>query len=206
MPHADTDTFAARVARFLGAVRAHPVAVAVSAVALALGVAAIVAGWTVSAPSQAANGLPPPLPRRGEQIASGPLSLEAADSQGRFVAVDGDAGALAEVSAGSPAAARRAATFVAEPGLAATDCFSFRAADGRYLRDASGRLEAGVAEPSAAFRQAATFCLRGGFARGSATLEALGQRGKLVRHVGNEMRVEQGDARGTSFLVRAPLG
>ncbi|MFI5896720.1 AbfB domain-containing protein [Actinoplanes sp. NPDC051513] len=177
-----------------------------SVVALALGVVAIAAGWTVSAPAEVACGPPPPPPRRGELLTGGPLSLEAADSPGRFVAVDGDAGALVAVDAGSEFTARRAATFVAVPGLAGEGCFSFRAADGRFLRDASGGLGVGVADRSAAFRREATFCVRGGFVRGSATLEALGQRGKFVRHVDEQMRVEPGDVRGCSFLIRAPLG
>jgi len=77
LPNAGTDTFAARIASFLGVFRAHPVAVSVSAVALALGVTAIAVGWNVSAPSEAAGGPPPPPPRRGGLLAGGPLSLEA---------------------------------------------------------------------------------------------------------------------------------
>jgi hypothetical protein len=203
LPHADTATFAARIARVAGAFRAHPVAVTVSVLALALGVASIVAGWNVSAPSQAAVP-PPPLPRRG-QFAGGPLSLEAADSPGRFVAVDGNAAALVAADATSRAEARRAATFLAMPGLADAGCLSFRTVDGRFLRDVSGVLAVSDTSPDAAFRREATFCPRSGFARGSVTLEALGRRGKLIRHVGAEMRVEQGDDRGSVFMVRAPL-
>jgi hypothetical protein len=94
----------------------------------------------------------------------------------------------------------------ATPGIfPGRNCFSFQAADGRFLHDSAGRLRLAAADHSPAFAREATFCLRDGYAPGSALLEEAGHRGRFVRHLGAELRVSEGDPRGCSFLIREPL-
>lgn len=147
---------------------------------------------------------PPALP-------AGEVSLESANLGGRFVSTTADGlGVLAPLNGDSSAAARRRATFEVVPGLAGTDCYSFRTTDGRWLRHASFRLRPSREEATVLFRRDATFCLRNGAAAGTLSLESYNYSGYFIRHVGTEMWVDQDDSTAKfrsdrSFRVRPPL-
>ncbi|MFF5288602.1 AbfB domain-containing protein [Paractinoplanes globisporus] len=196
-----------RAARAVGT---HPLAALVTVAALGLGIALIVVGWTVSVPD--AVGGPRPRPPYGASPPAGSfpmpgvgsVSLESADAHGRFLGVSGDSAALVAVGPGSPEPERRLATFTVLPGLADSECFSFRASDGRFLRRSASRLRVGDADAGDPFRLDATFCVRGGAAPRSVALESLGERGSFVRHTGDQIVLGPLDTNG-SFLVRRPL-
>ncbi|MFI1992952.1 sigma-70 family RNA polymerase sigma factor [Actinoplanes sp. NPDC020271] len=169
-----------------------------------------------AAPSAVASG-PAPAVASGPASAAGtgllragPVSLEAADATGRFVTVAADYGLLTRVGAGNTVTARRQASFRAVAGLNDPRCFSFRAADGGYLRHSSWRLRLSRDEGSKLFRGDATFCPGPGQAAGSITLESSNYPGWFLRHRGDELWVDQFD--GTSgfradgsFFVRPAL-
>jgi hypothetical protein len=128
------------------------------------------------------------------------VSLESANAKGQFVSLSADRGVL------TPAGA----TLEVVPGLADRDCFSLRTADGQHLRHASWRLVASRDEGTALFRGDATFCPRAGLAAGSVSLESANYPGWFLRHVGDELWVDQLDGSAgfradNSFLVRPPL-
>jgi hypothetical protein len=94
--------------------------------------------------------------------------------------------------------------------LADPDCFSVRAADGRYLRHASWRVRLNLNEGTELFRGDATFCVRTGSVAGSASLESSNYPGWFLRHRGDELWVDHSDgsaafAADSSFLIRPPL-
>jgi hypothetical protein len=168
----------------------------VTAGALALGITATALGWAPPKAAAPAPAPPPPPPR----LRAGPVSLEAADAGGQYVTA---AGTLAPVGTASD---RKLATFMAMPGLAGAGCFSFRAADGRFLRHASSRVRLGEDEETASFRGDATFCVRDGLLPGSASLESFNQPGFFLGHVDDQLRVDRFDRScGCSFRFRPPL-
>jgi RNA polymerase sigma factor (sigma-70 family) len=201
------------LAGFVQATVAHPVAAAVTAGTLALGVAVPATGLGTDTPPWSPEA---PPANRAAPLATGllnvgALSLESANSGGRYVTVVNDRAALAEVGAGSDPAARQRATFEAVAGLADPTCFSFRVSDGRYLRHASWRLVLGRPDGTALFRGDATFCPRPGSAAPAITLESANFRGRFLRHVGAALWVDPDDGGAefradSAFLVRAPLG
>ncbi len=195
----------ALVGSILRGVRAHPIAIALTAGTLALGIGLCVAGWTASNPRDPVlAGRPAPYRSIGPQRMFGPVSLESADVTGSFVGAAGDVGALIAVGPNSSVEDRRAATFVVVSGLADPACFSFRAADGRYLRRSAERLRLSNADRSDRFRSDATLCARRGAVPQSIALELFGRPGSFVRHDGDLIRVGALDASG-AFMVRQPL-
>jgi RNA polymerase sigma factor (sigma-70 family) len=215
------------------AAAAHPIVSAVAAGSLVLGAGAAAVRLTapeppapavIAAPPRAAAPTPafstpaaaPSSPAPASSAAGpgaltlGPVSLEAQNAAGRFIATTGDLGVLDEAGAGSPAAVRARATFRAVPGLADAGCFSFRVADGRYLRHASWRVRLSRDEGTNLFRGDATFCARPGAAPGSLSLESSNYPGWFVRHRNGQVWVDQSDGSATfradsAFLVRPPL-
>ncbi|MEE6261646.1 sigma-70 family RNA polymerase sigma factor [Plantactinospora sonchi] len=143
-------------------------------------------------------------------LRSGSVSLESANQVGLLVTTTEDVGVLLPVGADSAPAARQRATFEVVPGLAQSDCVSFRAEDGRYLRHSSWRLRLGADEGTRLFRGDATFCVRAGAVPGSVSLESANYPGWFLRHRNLELWVDQAvpgaqfpaDA---SFLPRPPL-
>ena len=189
----------------LRSVRAHPIVIALTVGTLALGIGLVVAGWTAADPRGSAVAAPPPPHRSaGPQRMLGPVSLESADVSGSFVGTSGDMGALIAVGPNSSEADRRAATFLVVFGLADPGCFSFRAADGRYLRRWAERLRLSEEEKSDRFRSDATLCVRRGSVPQSIALEFFGRPGSFLRHDGDLIRAGGLDA-GGAFLVRQPL-
>ncbi|MEU4560943.1 sigma-70 family RNA polymerase sigma factor [Actinoplanes sp. NPDC023936] len=146
----------------------------------------------------------------GALLRLGAVSLESANSSGRYATVAGDLGVLTAVGPGNTVTARRQATFEVVAGLADAECFSFRVSDGRYLRHASWRVRADGAEDTPLFRGDATFCPQPGEIAGSLRLEASNYPGWFLRHRGDELWVDQSDGSAPfrtdgSFLARTPL-
>lgn len=204
------------LSRVLHVAALHPVVTTVSAGVLALGIAVPVVERPASAPAARADAVAPhrlsgvgtPQPRPSDPLlVPGRVSLESASIAGRYVAVAGDHGVLAP--AGDPAA-RRQATLQAVAGLADPSCFSFRGPDGRYLRHSNFQLRLSSDEQTVLFRRDATFCAREGFLPGSLSLESVNFPGFFLRHVGDQMWLDQFDGSADfradgSFLVRPPL-
>ncbi|KUL41376.1 sigma-70 family RNA polymerase sigma factor [Actinoplanes awajinensis] len=143
-------------------------------------------------------------------LRTGPASLEAANATGRYVTAADSFGILTAVSAGNTVSARRQSTVRVVTGLNDLDCFSFRTADGRYLRHLSWRLRVDGGDGSKLFRGDATFCPGPGTVAGSVTLESSNYPGWFLRHRGDELWVDQSDGTTAfradgSFLVRPPL-
>ncbi|GHJ43737.1 hypothetical protein Cs7R123_10790 [Catellatospora sp. TT07R-123] len=153
---------------------------------------------------------PRPLPSPAGLLATGPVSLEAGDSPGRYVTTADGFGVLQPLSATSVMTARQQATFEVVPGLADPRCFSFRAADGRYLRHSSWRLRLDPRIDTALFRGDATFCVRAGALPGTVLLEASNYPGWFMHRRDAQMWVDQSDGSAAfraagSFRVRSAL-
>lgn len=196
------------IAGFVQAATAHPVIAAAAAGTLALGVAVPTTGLTTVTPPWSRPD-PPATPAAGP-LRIGSASLEAAGTDGRYITISGDRTTLAGVDAGSDPAARRRATFDVVAGLADPTCFSFRVADGRYLRHASWRLVLGEADGTSLFRGDATLCPRAGSPAPAIVLESANYPGRFLRHVGPALWIDPDDGSAafradSSFLVRAPL-
>jgi len=151
----------------------------------------------------------PPATRPGP-LRIGPVSLEAQNAPGRYVATATGLGVLEPATAGSDVATRGRASFRAVPGLNDAACFSFRYADGRYLRHSSWRLRLSPNEGTPLFRGDATFCVRGGAEAGSVALESSNYPGWFLRHRDDQLWVDYSDASAafradSSFLVRSAL-
>jgi hypothetical protein len=208
-------TVASGITSWLGrawqAAAAHPLAATVTAGVLAAGVTVPTSGWSASVPDRRTGAAVSGPNGSTGSLRTGRVSLESAAAAGRFVAVSGDFGVLTAVSRTSDAAARERASLQVVPGLADPSCFSFRRPDGRYLRHASFRLRLSPDEGTVLFRRDATFCGRPGFRPGSVSLESFNYRGFFLRHVGEQMWLDQYDGSAEfqadgSFLVRPPLG
>ncbi|MFI5896098.1 sigma-70 family RNA polymerase sigma factor [Actinoplanes sp. NPDC051513] len=208
---------AAGVATWLGraiqAAAAHPVAATVTAGVLAVGVTLPTTGWATSAsPPHGLTGTAAPAAGSSAgTLAIGRVSLESAGIAGRYVAVADGSGVLTAVGPGNDAAARERAGLQVVAGLADPSCFSFRRPDGTYFRHSSFRLRLSPDEGTVLFRQDATFCARTGFVSGSLSLESFNYRGFFLRHVGDQMWIDQYDGSTAfrsdgSFFVRPPLG
>jgi hypothetical protein len=178
---------------------------ALGAVVIAAGVAVPTTGLTTATPER--RTVSPQPSRPAVLLAAGRLSLESAGSGGKYVTVAGVRGVLARPV---DAAGRRQATLQAVAGLADPACFSFRDQGGRYLRHSSFRLRAAAEEGTVLFRRDATFCARTGFAAGAIALESVNYPGFYLRHVGDELWLDQSDGSAgfreqSSLLVRPPL-
>ncbi|MER7282016.1 sigma-70 family RNA polymerase sigma factor [Dactylosporangium sp. NPDC000244] len=159
----------------------------------------------VSMPSLAVPSTPTSAPAG---LHLGPVSLELDAAAGRFLGTDGQQ--LGVLVAADTASSRQRATFEAVPGLADASCYSFRAADGRYLRHASWRLRLNQDEGTWLFRGDATFCPLG-TGGGDVMLEASNYRGYFIRREGDQLWVRQADGTAafraaSTFRVRPALG
>lgn len=222
------------------AVGAHPVAATVAAGALVVGTTVTATYWPPSAPPEpavivaptsrpapptrptAAAGTSKPTRAPAPPAAASPsvtateapvprlLSLESVNAPGKFVATAGDLGVLDAVGLDNGGPLAQQATFQVVPGLADPDCYSFRAADGRYLRHSSWRLRLSQNEGTALFRGDATFCVRIGSVADSVSLESSNYPGWFLRHRGDELWVDHSDFSAafhadSSFVIRPPL-
>lgn len=187
----------------------HPIAAAVAAGTLALGVTVTTTGLSTGDPPR-----PGPPVTGSASTPSGPLrvgaaSLESASPAGGFISAAGELTVLARIGADSDATTRRRASFAVVPGLADPACYSFRAPDDRYLRHASWRLRLGHHDGTNLFRGDATFCGRPRPA-GAVALESANYPGRFIRRVGTALWIDPDDASAgfradSVFLVRPPL-
>lgn len=151
---------------------------------------------------------PPADPVRS--LAPGPASLESDDQVGQFVSATQTLGVLSLAGSGSSRTRRERATFEVVAGLADRDCFSFRLADGQYLRHSSWRLRTFADDGSALFRGDATFCPGPGATPGSMVLQSSNYPGWFLHHRGSQLWVDQTNRTQqflveSSFRVTAPL-
>ncbi len=117
-------------------------------------------------------------------------SLRSVNYPNRYVSSRAGLGYLDPVDAGSTALVKQDATVTVVPGLADANCYSFRAADGRYLRHWDFKLRLGTEDGSAAFRGDATYCVRPGAVAGSVSLESYNYPGRYLRHYTYELRAD----------------
>jgi RNA polymerase sigma factor (sigma-70 family) len=209
----------------LGHVALHPVIATIAAGTLAVGATvtatrladptppAVVAAppppsAPATTPSRRATQAPPsPAAERPLSLRTGRLSLESANRPGRFVAVAADLGVLTPPD---DAATRIRSTWTVVAGLADRDCYSFRAPDGRHLRHSEWRVRLHADDGTALYRGDATFCPRAGTAPGSIELQSSNYPGWFLRHVGDQLWVDQSDGTAgfradSAFRVRRPL-
>ncbi|GAB2583270.1 hypothetical protein Aab01nite_84560 [Paractinoplanes abujensis] len=190
-----------------GVLAAHPLAAAIGAGVLAVGVTVPATGWATA---------PAPPPRTGTgsgssaapPLRTGPVSLESVATPGRYVTVAGTDGMLEPVTT---AEERKDATLQVVAGLADPSCISLLGPQGRYLRHSSFRLQLSPPEGTVLFRGDATFCPRPGATAGTVSFESANYRTFYLRRVGDELWVDKSDGTDTfrtdsSFLIRPPLG
>ncbi|GIF74492.1 sigma-70 family RNA polymerase sigma factor [Asanoa siamensis] len=196
------------LAKAMAALAHHPLALT-AAGGLLVAVVAATVPWSPAAPPPPAPA-PPPATAAAAALPLGPISLEAADSPGRYAATARNLGVLVRVDAAGPTALRRQATFEVTSGIADARCFTLRTAAGWYLRHSSWRLRSAPEERSPLFRGDATFCARAGSLPGSVSLESSNYPGWFLRHRDGELWVDRADGSAgfqadTAFVVRAPL-
>ncbi|MGY0005245.1 AbfB domain-containing protein, partial [Micromonospora sp. I033] len=138
------------------------------------------------------------------------VSLEAANEAGAYVSTRSAEGVLVTAGPGSAGAVRREATFEMVEGLANARCYSFRYADGRYLRHSSWRLRLDRNVGTPLFLGDATFCARPGTRNGTIELESANYPGWFLRHRDDQLWVDQSDGTAafradSAFRVRPPL-
>ncbi|WP_338898950.1 AbfB domain-containing protein [Streptomyces sp. TG1A-60] len=108
---------------------------------------------------------------------------------------------LDQVSSRSGSETREDSSFKVVSGLANSSCYSFRMADGRYVRHASFVLRAASHDGSHLFKQDATFCPRSAYAD-SVMLESVNYPGYFVRHRNFQLRLDRYEHSG-HFLADA---
>jgi hypothetical protein len=134
-------------------------------------------------------------------------SLRLAGTTDRYVRYRDGLAFVDQVTGASPAATRTQASFTVVTGLADRDCYSFRGADGRYLRHYAFRIRYDADDRSDVFERDATFCPRS-FGRGSdsVVLESENFRGRFIRNRDGELfldPVENSSAFAASVLFQA---
>ncbi|MZE77871.1 hypothetical protein GTY57_12870 [Streptomyces sp. SID5475] len=90
---------------------------------------------------------------------------------------------LDPISSGPAAAAdAKDATFTVMPGLADDKCYSFKTANGTYLRQQKFRVRVSAMQDTGLFRQDATFCATEGMVAGATSFESYNFPGRFLRH------------------------
>lgn len=102
---------------------------------------------------------------------------------------------LDQVSSRSGSETKEDSSFKVVSGLANSSCYSFRMADGRYVRHQNFVLRASGHDGSRLFMQDATFCPRSGYS-GSVMLESVNYPGYFVRHRNFQLRLERAEHSG----------
>ncbi|MFF7390212.1 AbfB domain-containing protein [Streptomyces scabiei] len=105
---------------------------------------------------------------------------------------------LDQVSSRSGSETKEDSSFKVVSGLANSSCYSFRMADGRYVRHQSFVLRASGNDGSRLFQQDATFCPRSGYS-GSVMLESVNYPGHFVRHRSFQLRLERAEHSGSFY-------
>ncbi|MCC9741935.1 AbfB domain-containing protein [Streptomyces sp. MNU89] len=118
---------------------------------------------------------------------------------------------LDPVSSGPAAAAdAKDATFTVMPGLADDKCYSFKTANGKYLRQQKFRVRVSAVQDTGLFRQDATFCATEGMVAGATSFESYNFPGRFLRHRGFRLVLDRSDGsqlfkQDASFRVIAAL-
>ncbi|MFF4897579.1 AbfB domain-containing protein [Streptomyces sp. NPDC001068] len=84
---------------------------------------------------------------------------------------------------------REDSTFTVVKGLADGSCYSFRAADGRYLRHRDFVLRADRDDGTSLFGRDATFCARASAHSGAVMLESVNYPGRYLRHQSFQLKL-----------------
>ncbi|NUT21853.1 MAG: hypothetical protein HOV77_21980 [Hamadaea sp.] len=178
----------------------------------AMAQASPVASPRPSAPSSAPASKPRTSPSAVDRpVTTGWLSLEPTSAPGSYITIaSGDVGIVQPLTTSSAVTARQRATFEAVAGLHDPGCFSFRSADGRYLRHASWRLRLNKDEGTALYQADATFCVRPGPMAGTVLLESSNYPGSFLHLRGTEVWLDHSDGSAAflsaaAFRPRAPL-
>lgn len=223
---------ASLIGKLAQALAAHPLATLATGAVLVAAPAVTYATWPEAKPPAPAviavpatpSPLPPtarvspsakPSPVHASAAPSGGLalgawSLEAVGTPGRYLSyADTVYAAIGPVSAASSVSTRQRATFTVVRGLADARCYSFRAADGRYLRHYYMRLRLSADDGTQLFREDATFCVKPGSVAGSVTLQSHNYPGSVLRSRDGGIFLDGSDgtkqfARDSSFIRRGP--
>lgn len=102
-------------------------------------------------------------------------------------------GYIDPVASDSPALTKQDATFTIVAGLADARGYSFRAANGQYLRHYSYRVRLDADNSTDAFRQDATFYALPGSTSGTVRLVSHNYSGRYIRHRNNELWLDPYD-------------
>ncbi|MEU9064355.1 AbfB domain-containing protein [Streptomyces sp. NPDC048430] len=138
-------------------------------------------------------------------------SLRSVNFPGRYAVVRPDSrGYIDPVTSSSTTAVKQSATFTIVPGLADSDCYSFRDASGRYLRHLDYRVRFDASNGTTIFNKDATYCARQGSVAGLVSLESYNYPGRYLRRYDYELRIDlhQDDATfraDSSFTAVNPL-
>ncbi len=146
-------------------------------------------------------------------VPAGNRSLRAVSDPDRYVRHRDNLAYVEPVSSSSNLTTRQDATFNIVPGLANSNCYSFRSVNfpDRYLRHYNFRVRLDTNPGDSVFARDATFCGRTGLAGGGSTsFESYSHPGRYLRHYNYEVRVDwrTTDAaftRDASFTLSAPL-
>ena len=100
---------------------------------------------------------------------------------------------LVAIDGSSSPEQRSAVSYSVVRGLAKSSCYSFRTADGRYLRHYNWRLVLHESDGTQIFRGDATFCARAGASPGSWRFESANYPGHFLHHRDTELWVGEDD-------------
>ncbi|WP_051722867.1 AbfB domain-containing protein [Streptomyces albus] len=148
------------------------------------------------------------LPAEG---ATANRSLQSVNYPSRYLRQRNGAVFLDPVSSGPAAEAdAKDATFTVTPGLADDKCYSFKTANGRYLRQQDFRIRVSAMQETGLFRQDATFCATEGMVAGATSFESYNFPGRFLRHHDFKLRLDRPDGsdlfkQDSSFRVIAAL-
>lgn len=147
-------------------------------------------GSSSPAPTPTSTPTPAPTPTQVGLVIDSPRSLESVGLPGDFVVANGTYGELAQVTAGSAAATKQAATLTVVAGLADASCYTFRTESGSYLRHRNFQLRVDPYSDTALFRNDATFCARGGSVSGSVSFESVNYPGQYLHRSGTALQLD----------------
>ena len=150
-------------------------------------------------------------PAHAATLATGARSLQSVNYPGNFIAHSNYLGVLAGVSSSSTSVAKSDATFTVTSGLAGgpTNCLSFQAANGMWLRHQDYRVKLQRNDGTLTFLADATFCVRDSTTTaGAVRLESYNFPGRFLRHRDRQLWMDANSTSGTfqadsSFTVSA---
>ena len=123
----------------------------------------------------------------GQQTNSARKSVRSVNYPDRYWHVsDG----LVKLDAPRGSESREDSSFTVVKGLANSSCFSFKTADGRYLRHSNFILRAMSDDGSSLFEQDATFCARASSYSGAVMLESVNYPGRYLRHQNFQLKLD----------------